>query len=132
MCRRRHIQINDEHFAQAKHKTRLIGRLFLFTAYRAAPHMRGSLFYASGRNVTPLRSSPNDAHPLSPPTPGNLCIPHRLLTNSAFYPPLPLVLQALLSKKKAMGVVDTKKRSNLLSCFLVVGAEGFEPPTLCL
>ena len=59
----------------------------------------------------PLRSSPNDAHRLSPPPPENLCIPHRLLTNSAFCPPLPFVLQALLRKKKAMGVADTKKEA---------------------
>ena len=35
------------------------------------------------------------------------------------------------AQEKSNGV-KYKKRSNLLSCFLVVGAEGFEPPTLCL
>ena len=73
--------------------------------------MRGSLFFASCRNVTPSTRFAERCTPVVAPPPGNLCIPHRVLTNSAFYPPPPFVLQALLRKKKAMGVVDTKKEA---------------------
>ena len=90
------------------------------------------LFYASCRNVTPPTLFAERCTPVVATPTGKSLHSTPLAHQFGLLPSPSLCATGSSAQEKSNGSGRYKKRSNLLSCFLVVGAEGFEPPTLCL